>query len=198
MGLELPALPAGPAKPLLGRMSCHQGALFACHPPRPPPLLAQPSPKLHPSFREIPALMHVCLGESCVFIHTTSTSYHTHPPYLGPMSLHIPHGLCAQGLSQPVCTVRHGGTHLRLRHITQHVHIPHIDEHTGSPFYQGHMRGDSPANPWDLLSQNNGKPQADSCRLREPTPCVGPALPPSSSTPQPSPSILLPPAHTLT
>lgn len=140
MGLELPALPAGPAKPLLGRMSCHQGALFACHPPRPPPLLAQPSPKLHPSFREIPALMHMCLGESCVFTHTTSTSYHTHPPYLGPMSLHIPHGLCAQGLSQPVCTVRHGHASQTQACNTACTHTPYRRTHRFS-FLPGPYEG---------------------------------------------------------
>lgn len=49
----------------------------------------------------------------------------------------------------------------------------------------GHVkvRGESPANPWDLLSQQDGKPQAEGCGLEGPTPHVGPALPPTHSTP---------------
>lgn len=74
VSLECPAPPAGPAEPSLGRMSCHQGALLTCHPPRPPHLMAHQDPKPHPAVRETPPPMHVCSGKSCVFTLSTATS----------------------------------------------------------------------------------------------------------------------------
>lgn len=94
--------------------------------------------------------------------------------------------LCAQGLTGP---------HLRLRHVTQHIPNTHEQQvlHSIHPLplpgpgpYEG--EGESPANLWDLLSQQDGKPQADRCGLRGPTPSVGSALPPASSNPQSSTS----------
>lgn len=83
------------------------------------------------------------------------------------------------------------GTHLTHKHITQN--IPYTQEHTRAPFHTPptpswtkvrRVSRESPANLWDLLSQQNGKPQADKCGLRGPTPCMGSALPPASSKPQ--------------
>lgn len=195
MGLERPALPAGPAKPSLGRMSCHQGALFTCHPPG---LLLSWLSYLQSCIPFSGRHPHSCmcaLGRA-VCSPILPPPHTTHALHIWGPCLCTSHIGCVHRDFPSLYAQSDTGTHLRLRHVTQR--IPHIDEHTVSPFYQGHMRGDSPANPWDLLSQNNGKPQADSCGLRGPTPCVGPALPPSSSTPQPSPSILLPPVHILT
>lgn len=87
------------------------------------------------------------------------------------------------------------GTHLRLKRVTQHIPNTHEQQvlHSIHPLplpgpgsYEG--EGESPANLWDLLSQQDGKPQADRCGLRGPTPSVGSALPPDSSNPQSSTS----------
>lgn len=75
-----------------------------------------------------------------------------------------------------------------------------MDEYTGAPFYipsssswarPSEGTDESPANLWDLLSQQDGKPQADSCGLKGLTPLVRPALPPVSSSPQPSTSTFI-------
>lgn len=104
MGLECLALPAGPAKPSLKRMSCHQEPSSpASHPGR--LLWAQQTPKLLPSFRETPAPVRIAQGRAAC----SPDPIHLIPHTPSTPTAHIfaqPARPTCTGSSWPICTVQ--------------------------------------------------------------------------------------------